>query len=280
MPSPRPHPVATPLSHAPLRKSRAVCLCVRPFSKTSQMVSWFTETCGLITTPVKGAQRPKSGFVGRFDIGYSCEVVFYAHGQASGTHHIRECSPLALREQLRTRWRCATAAAYACDLTLRATRPELPNPPLFATLEALLDALEAATDRELPLLLLWYEARLLAHLGLAPDFARCARCPANAPTAAFSIEEGRFYCEHRPSRLSKPLSLTLHHDIPDLFAHLIRLEASALLVQARASARVDLFGRPEPFPGIFGLRRFLGIFLNTHLELLPGPRRTALDLLI
>ena len=35
-----------------------------------------------------------------------------------------------------------------------------------------------------------------------------------------------------------------------------------------------------PFPGIFGLRRFLGVFLSAHLDLPPGPRRTALDLLI
>ena len=48
----------------------------------------------------------------------------------------------------------------------------------------------------------------------------------------------------------------------------------------RAADRRDDLGRPEPFPGVFGLRRFLGVFLSAHLDLPPGPRRTTLDLLI
>lgn len=281
------HPVDCRLStldsfsatQAVLVKDEAICLCVRPFSKTSQMVTWFAREHGLITTPVKGAQRPKSGFVGRYDVGYTCEVVFYAHSRTGGTHHIRECSPLTLREALRTNWRAATAAAYVCDLALRATRPGLPNPALFQVLENFLDALPTATAREVPLMLLWLESNLLLHLGLAPDFTPCPHC-APSPHATFSVEEGHFCCEHRPSRLPKPLTLSLHQDIPDLFRQFTQEALAQTLTQARASQRVDLFGRPEPFPGIFGLRRFLGIFLNLHLDLLPGPRRTALDLLI
>lgn len=274
------HPVdAVSAPQAVLVKDEAICLCVRPFSKTSQMVTWFAREYGLITTPVKGAQRPKSGFVGRYDVGYTCEIVFYAHSRSGGTHHIRECSPLALREALRTHWRSATAAAYGCDLTLRATRPGLPNPTLFQTLEDFLDVLPTAAAREVPLLLLWMESNLLLHLGVAPDFTPCPRC-APSPNATFSVEEGHFCCDHRPSRLPKPLTLSLHREIPELFVQFTRESIAQTLERARASQRTDFFGRPEPFPGVFGLRRFLGIFLNLHLDLLPGPRRTALDLLI
>lgn len=269
----------TPAPQALLLKDEAICLCVRPFSKTSQMVTWFTREYGLLTTPVKGAQRPKSGFVGRYDVGYTCEIVFYAHSRAGGTHHIRECTPLTLREALRRHWRAATAAAYVCDLTLRATRPGLPSPALFQVLEDLLDVLPTATAREVPLLLLWLESNLLQQLGVAPDFTPCPHC-APAPHATFSVEEGHFCCEHRPSRLPKPLTLSLHQEIPELFMQFTQASIAQTLECARTSQRTDLFGRPEPFPGIFGLRRFLGIFLNLHLDLLPGPRRTALDLLI
>ena len=91
---------------------------------------------------------------------------------------------------------------------------------------------------------------------------------------------GHFCCDHRPTRLPKPLTLSLHREIPELFVQFTRESIAQTLDRARASQRTDLFGRPEPFPGVFGLRRFLGIFLNLHLDLLPGPRRTALDLLI
>ncbi len=261
-----------------LLKSEAVCLNVRPFSKTSQMVTWLTADHGRVTTPVKGAQRPKSGFVGRYDVGYACELVFYAR-ERNGVHHIRECTPLRLREALRTRWRAAAAAGYACDLTLRTAQPGLPNPALYAALGTLLDTLQGCAPHEVPLALLWFESNLLRAVGVTPDFAPCPACPPT-PRRCFSVEEGRFVCDHRPSRLRTPPTLTLHDDIPELFARFVAQPLGPVLEAARASGRTDDLGRPEPFPGVFGLRRFLGIFLVAHLDLLPGPRRTVLDLLI
>lgn len=267
-----------PTQHVPLLKTHALCLAARPFSKTSQMVTWLTEDRGLVTTPVKGALRPKGAFLGRYDVGYTCELVYYAH-ERNGVHHIRECFPLRLRDALRTHWRAAVAATYACDLTLRVARPGLPNPTLFQHLTALLDTLPTLAPHAIALALLWFEANLLATVGLGPDFTPCASCPPS-PRHRFSVEEGRFICPHRPSRLHTPPTLTLHDDIPTLHRRLLALPLPALLDAARAGARTDPLGRPEPFPGIFGLRRFLGVFLAAHLDLLPGPRRTALDLLI
>ncbi len=262
-----------------LLKSEALCLNVRPFSKTSQMVTWLTADYGRVTTPVKGAMRPKSQFVGRYDVGYTCELVFYAH-ERNGVHHIRECSPLHLREALRTRWRSATAAAYLCDLTLRTAQSGLANDALYQALSHALDALQVCDKQAVALVLLWFECRLLKALGVVPDFAgRCTQCEPS-PRASFSVEEGRFICQHHPSRLRHPPTLTLHYEVSDLFAQLVETSLELILAAARASSRTDDLGRPEPFPGIFGLRRFLGIFLVAHLDLLPGPRRTVLDVLI
>ena len=49
----------------PLLKDEALCLALRPFGKTSQMVVWLTARHGLVTTPVKGAQRPKGAFLAK-----------------------------------------------------------------------------------------------------------------------------------------------------------------------------------------------------------------------
>lgn len=260
-----------------LLKTHAICLNVRPFSKTSHMVTWLTADHGRVTTPIKGAQRPKSAFIGRYDVGYTCELVYYAR-ESGGVHHIRECSPLAFREGLRATWRGAEAAAYACDLTLRTAQPNLANPALFQALGDTLDALQTSAPHETSLMLLWFESNLLRALGLGPDFTPCAHCPPT-PTRAFSVEEGRFFCGHRPSRSARPLTLALHADIPALYLRFLAQPLTAVLDAAKASPRLDDLGRPEPFPGIFGLRRFLGVFLSTHLDLLPGPRRTVLDLL-
>ena len=263
---------------SPLLKSFAICLNVRPFSKTSQMVTWLTLDHGRVTTPVKGAQRPKSAFIGRYDVGYTCELVFYAR-ERNGVHHIRECSPSLLREGLRASWRAAEAAAYACDLTLRTAQPGMANPGLFRILGNLLDTLPACAPHEATLALLWFESNLLRSVGLGPDFTVCPRC-APTPRGLFSVEEGRFVCEHRPSRLRTPPTLTLHDDIPALYHRFLAHPLTETLAEARAADRRDDLGRPEPFPGVFGLRRFLGVFLAAHLDLPPSPRRTTLDLLI
>ncbi len=262
-----------------LLKDHALCLNVRPFSKTSHMVTWLTEHHGRVTTPIKGAQRPKSAFLGKYDLGYTCELIFYARSRGDGVHNIRECSPLHLREALRNHWRRGVAADYACDLTLRTAQPGLANPVLFRTLSELLDTLGACPAHQVTLALLWFEARLLDALGVLPDLTCCPHC-APTPRHLFSVEEGFFICEHRPSRLARPPTVTLHDDLLQLFDFFRGIPLPTLLSEALTSTRTDDLGRPEPFPGIFGLRRILGLFLTAHLDLLPGPRRTTLDLLI
>ncbi|MDO4527933.1 MAG: DNA repair protein RecO [bacterium] len=259
-------------------KTTGICLNIRPFSKTSQMVTWLTPDVGRLTTPIKGAQRPKSAFLGKCDIGYTCEIIFYAKDH-NGVHHIKECHPINFREGLHTHWRVASVANYVCDLAMRTAQPNLANPALYNILVAMLDTLHTCQRHELSLALLWFESRVLHAIGVQPDFTICPHCPPQA-LHAFSTEEGRFYCEHRPSRLTHPPTLTLHDDLPTLFFTFLKMSLDEVLQQARATNRTDDLGRPEPFPGIFGLRRFLGVFINTHLDLAPGPRRTVLDLII
>jgi hypothetical protein len=97
---------------------------------------------------------------------------------------------------------------------------------------------------------------------------------------AIDMEEGRAFCEHRPSRLHRPPAMSLHTDMRALFATFIQTPLPEILQTARETGRTDDLGRPEPFSGMFGLRRFLGVFMTEHLDLLPGARRTILDILI
>lgn len=266
------------MSNLSFIKTIALCLNLRPFSKTSHMVTWLTPQLGRITTPIKGAQRPKSAFLGKCDIGYTCEIIIYPK-EHNGVHHIRECSPIDFREGLHQHWRVASLANYICDFAMRTAQPHLPNKALFEALEVTLDTLALCQRHELSLALLWFESRTLQAIGIQPDFTICPLCP-QQDLLPYSTEEGRFYCPHRPSRLSRPPTLSLHQDVTTLFKTFLTHPFSAILEQARASTRTDDLGRPEPFPGIFGLRRFLGVFIHTHLDLAPGPRRTVLDLII
>ena len=55
----------------------AIALRVSPFSRTSRMVTWLTPAYGRLVTSIKGACRPKSAFLGQFDLASRCELLFY-----------------------------------------------------------------------------------------------------------------------------------------------------------------------------------------------------------
>ena len=48
-------------------KTEAICLDIRPWSRTSHVVSWLTPM-GKVSTVVKGAVRAKSQFLGQYDL--------------------------------------------------------------------------------------------------------------------------------------------------------------------------------------------------------------------
>ena len=127
-------------------KAEAVCLRIVPWSRTSHIVQWLTPA-GKVTTVVKGAVRPKSLFLGQYDLNYTCEIIYYARGRGD-LHALRECTPLELREHLRGDHRALALAGYfrasVCDLA-----PQGPEAgEWLRLLEASLDALDGRDEAE------------------------------------------------------------------------------------------------------------------------------------
>ena len=91
-------------------KSEGVCLAIHPFSRTSHIVRWLTPE-GKVTTIVKGAERPKSFFLGQYDLNYTCEIVYYARAKGE-VHVLRDAVPIDAREYLRDDYRRLIAAEY------------------------------------------------------------------------------------------------------------------------------------------------------------------------
>ena len=83
-------------------KTKGIVLDIHPWSRTSHVTTWLTPDHGPVTTLVKGAVRPKSSFLGQYDLFYTCELVYYARAK-SELHAIREVSPLDLPRYKRTR---------------------------------------------------------------------------------------------------------------------------------------------------------------------------------
>lgn len=150
-------------------KTLATCLRIVPWSRTSHIVDWMTDA-GRVATVVKGATRPKSAFLGQYDLNYTCETVFYARANGE-LHALRECSPVSMRERLRGRFRALAVADY-CRATVRELSPSGPDArDWHGMLARTLDALDAddADDGGLLARLLAFDMETLRLSGLSPE---------------------------------------------------------------------------------------------------------------
>jgi len=147
-------------------RDEGICLDIRPWSRTSHVVTWLTRT-GRLGTVVKGAVRPKSPFLGQYDLNYTCEILYYARARGD-LHALRECVPVALRETLRGHYRAVALSGY-CRWLVSEYAPGGPDAAVwYELLGSTLDTL-ARAPASLLIELLRFELRVLELLGLRPD---------------------------------------------------------------------------------------------------------------
>lgn len=218
-------------------KTEAICLDIRPWSRTSHVVRWMTSE-GPVTTVVKGAVRPKSAFLGQYDLNYTCEIVYYSRAKGE-LHALRECSPLATRENLRSNYRALVLAEHmrAQVATLAPHGGE--SDAWHSTLETALDSLAsgaAHSTRRLVAALLDFELKILALSGLSPEI--------EAESGSFSLRGER----------QMPISQEVARCINDPESE---KNLQILLDAARA----------------------IGVFYAFHLDSAPETRRTVLRMI-
>jgi DNA repair protein RecO len=256
--------------------TQAIALQIRPWSKTSHVVTWLTPDHGRVVTSVKGACRPKSAFLGQYDLFYTCDLLFYRRDH-EGLHAIRECAPVALRERLRSDWRSAVAAAYLADLTARVSVGHHETGELFALLSGSLDLLDSSPGWPARSLVLWYETHVLRLLGVLPDLAVCPLChPPEKQWLRFSLPAGRFLCGHLSRPAPGEATLSLHRGVQALFEALCQAGSphdARLLMERLTSNKCA-----EAENLLFGLSRFLGMFMAFHLDVTPAVRRVAWEM--
>lgn len=178
----------------PIEKTEAIVLRVTPFSATSHVVNWLTADRGRLTTLIKGACRPKSAFLGQYDLHYTCELVYYGR-ENSGVPIARECVPLKTRSHLRSDWRASLCAGYSSGLATYGTMPGQSAPAVYDLLSTLLDFVTEHGARRT--VMAWFELALLSALGVAPRLDSCALCgSATAPSmqSAVSLRHGGALC--------------------------------------------------------------------------------------
>ena len=148
-------------------KTAAVCLGIHPWSRTSHVTSWLTPA-GRIVTVVKGAVRPKSAFLGQYDLNYTCEILYYARARGE-LHALRECTPLNTRDELRGDYRRLVLAEHFRHLAAELAPSGPDAAEWFDLLVESLDALRVDSAAALLPRMLEFERRTLELSGVWPD---------------------------------------------------------------------------------------------------------------
>ena len=229
------------------QKTAALVLDIRPWSRTSHIVTWLTPERGPIATIVKGAVRPKSAFLGQYDLFYTCELVYYVRAKGE-LHAIREVAPVNAREYLRGRFRATALASYASYLVKEHCPHSSEADEWYGFLGGFLDGLEG--DFDLGRKMVSLEMAFLEMAGLSPDFTGA---DFSAEVVPFSIGLGR------AGTGAKTLQL------PSGAARLVAAGAECADTESSAA-------------DITAAIRFLGLFMRYHIDMPPDIRRNTLQL--
>jgi DNA repair protein RecO (recombination protein O) len=113
-----------------LEATTAIVLRRRPFSETSLIVTWCTDSLGCIQTVAKGARRPHSIFAGRLDLFYEAEIQV-ARSRKSNLHTLTEVAVRNTFPGIRQAYSRTQTAAYFVELIELCTERDHHEPELF-----------------------------------------------------------------------------------------------------------------------------------------------------
>ena len=223
-------------------KTEAVCLDIRPWSRTSHVVSWLTPM-GKVATVVKGAVRAKSQFLGQYDLNYTCDIVYYARAKGE-LHALRECTPVEIREGLRSDYRKLALAGYMRRLVAELAPMGEECGVWYELLRRDLEDIRPTTEN-----LIQFELEVLGLSGLAPDFSKFDK---NSEWSSFSVETGAFGAtEGRCIRVPREVAEYLANGAKNTKNSQTPLDAA----------------------------RVIGVFYQFHLDCAVDVRRTVLEMI-
>lgn len=168
-----------------IESGAGIILRTQPLTETSLIVQWLGPDFGRISTVAKGARRPKSPFSGKLDLFYDADISF-SRSRSSDLHTLREVSLRKTNAALRDDLGKLRQAAYAAAFIVQTTETETPLPAVF---ELFRQFLESLSDHEpLPQAALAFELKMLAELGLAPDWQDTSLAPGTRKIAGALLQ--------------------------------------------------------------------------------------------
>ncbi|MCJ7544281.1 MAG: DNA repair protein RecO [Phycisphaerae bacterium] len=156
------------------RRSAAICLRTGDYSETSQVAGFLTRDDGKVDLLAKGAKRAKSATGGPIDVLAEGELV-YIPASREGLGTLVEFAETVARPGLRRDSRRLNAAMFMLELVGALLGEADPHVEVFDLLHNALDRL-TAPQAQVGAVLAYFQWRLLRHVGLLGELARCVAC--------------------------------------------------------------------------------------------------------
>jgi len=164
-------------------------------SEADKLVTLYSPDLGRITGIAKGAHNSKRRFVNKLELFSHLRLSCRPPRDPGGLYFINEAELLCAHLPLRMDYRRFAPAAHLCELLLRFTRENDPDPSLYVLLHWALASL--AADKAPQKIMALAYLRLLAIVGYRPALDQCGICrqPVSPPRAyAFPPGGGSLVC--------------------------------------------------------------------------------------
>lgn len=240
-------------------RATAIPLACHPYSSTSRVVHWLTRRQGKVSTILKGALRPKSPFLGEYELFGTSELLYYRK-RIGMLHAGMECALLHPRPSFRIHWRAMQTASYLSALFNKTTPDEAYQPGLFELYEQFLDLTEQYGE-SFPFLI-WTELKFCDHHGHAPYLERCMLCSSDR-NLRFSATAGGIVCSvcERTDKLS---CIDCPPDVLAILRSWQKADRPGTVIKTRLSEKQQ-----------FLINAILGAFMDCHFQLPPGHRNAV-----
>jgi DNA repair protein RecO (recombination protein O) len=155
-------------------RTDAVVLSAFDYGETSRIVTLLTRRHGVLSALARGARRPKSRFGATLQPMAYLQVVYY-HRETRGLQTLKEAAYVERFGHLGTDLERTTVGLRLVELVRALLHEHDPNAPVLALLArtlAWLDGARADGPPRAANALPWFQLRLAALLGFAPDVQR------------------------------------------------------------------------------------------------------------
>lgn len=242
-------------------RATAIPLAIYPYSTTSRIVHWLTRHQGKISTVLKGALRPKSPFLGEYELFSTSELLFYSK-QTNTLFTAKECALLTRRPRFRTDWRAMQTASYLTALTNKTTPEHAPHLEQFSFFEELLDLTEQYGQHLQ--FMIWAELKFCQFHGHTPQTSKCVIC-ASTENLRFCSSQGGVTCSNC-AREHKLPTLECPSDILAIINAWQQTEHPSTVINTQLNARQKT-----------QLNAIAGTFMLYHFNIQPHHRNAVLQ---